>query len=163
MVFSRKESEDYYRNLPRKRIGAGVLLLNRRGELLIVKPTYKNHWSVPGGVVDENESPREAVIRETKEETGLKLSRCRLLSVDYKSADGFKGDGLQFVFYGGTLSPSQIKHIKLPAAELSEYRFLPVKEACRLVSSKLGRRILKSLGGALKRGKILYLEDQKES
>lgn len=31
---------DYYKNLPKKRMGAGALLFNKNDELLIVKPTY---------------------------------------------------------------------------------------------------------------------------
>lgn len=56
----------YYKGLPKKRMGVGALFLNDKNEILIVKPSYKDHWSVPGGVVDENESPRQACIREVK-------------------------------------------------------------------------------------------------
>ena len=40
---------DYYKNLPRKRMGSGALFFNSKDEALIVKPNYKDHWEIPGG------------------------------------------------------------------------------------------------------------------
>lgn len=43
---------EFYNSLLKKQIAAGVLFFDNKGELLIVKPSYKNHWSVPGGVIE---------------------------------------------------------------------------------------------------------------
>jgi ADP-ribose pyrophosphatase YjhB (NUDIX family) len=61
------EKKAYQETLPKKRISAGCLFFDDRGRLLVVNPTYKDTWEIPGGVVEENESPREAVIREVVE------------------------------------------------------------------------------------------------
>nr|WP_078882818.1 NUDIX hydrolase [Streptomyces sp. NRRL F-5917] len=45
-------------------VSAGAVLTNRRGEVLLVKPTYKAGWNLPGGRWDEGESPREACVRD---------------------------------------------------------------------------------------------------
>lgn len=45
----------------------GILLVERR-----FMP-FKGFWALPGGIVEENESLEEAVRREFKEETGLKV------------------------------------------------------------------------------------------
>ncbi len=50
-------NSNYYKRLPRKRMGAGVLFFDRAGNLLIVKPRYKAGWTIPGGVVEAGESP----------------------------------------------------------------------------------------------------------
>ena len=51
---------DFTATLPRKRMGAGVLLSDELGRVLLVEPTYKPSWEVPGGVVEADESPRAA-------------------------------------------------------------------------------------------------------
>ncbi|GAB4532071.1 MAG: hypothetical protein Tsb0014_16140 [Pleurocapsa sp.] len=55
--------QEYLASLPKKIMGAGCLLFNTEGKILIVKPTYKDAWNLPGGVVEANESPRNACIR----------------------------------------------------------------------------------------------------
>lgn len=50
-------------------------------KLLLVKERSDNLWTLPGGWADVNESPSEAVIRETKEETGYDVSAIKLLAL----------------------------------------------------------------------------------
>ncbi|MEO0768780.1 MAG: NUDIX hydrolase [Cyanobacteria bacterium J06649_4] len=47
-------------------MGAGGLFFDSEGRLLILKPTYRNDWLIPGGVVEANESPRHACMREVR-------------------------------------------------------------------------------------------------
>src|SRR4030042_1026069 len=47
---------EYLKTLPKKRIAVGVLLFNDDNQLLVLKPSYKDHWTIPGGVVNEYES-----------------------------------------------------------------------------------------------------------
>lgn len=150
--------EGYYQNLPRKRMGAGMLFLNSQGEILIVKPSYKDHWVIPGGVVEKGEPPRAAVLREVKEEIGLDLGQASFICLDYTSDDGFKGESLQFVFFGGHLGKDEMDSIKLDGQELLEYKFLPFSEAEQLLSSKLKKRLPHCLK-ALESGAAIYLEN----
>lgn len=48
---------DFVHSLPRKRMAASMLFSNIEGEVLLVEPTYKQHWELPGGVVEADESP----------------------------------------------------------------------------------------------------------
>ncbi|WP_230511641.1 NUDIX domain-containing protein [Salinispora arenicola] len=51
------------------RVAAGALFLNNEGHVLLVHPSYKKHWDIPGGYVEPGESPRAACIREVEERT----------------------------------------------------------------------------------------------
>lgn len=50
-------------------------------KLLLVKERNDGLWTLPGGWADVNESPSEAVIRETKEETGFNVAAIKLLAL----------------------------------------------------------------------------------
>ncbi|MDD4900577.1 MAG: NUDIX hydrolase [Patescibacteria group bacterium] len=153
-------SKEYYKNLPKKRMGAGALILNEKGEILIVKPNYKDHWTLAGGVVGENESPKEACLREIKEEIGLKFKDVKFLCVDYTRDKGDKGESLQFIFYGGVISKSAVKNIKLDGEEIVEYRFVKIGDALPMLNEKLRIRLPKCLD-ALKNNTAIYLENGK--
>ncbi len=153
-------SDDYYENLPRKRMGAGALIVNEKDEVLIVKPSYKDHWSIPGGVIDNNESPKGACMREVKEETCIDLKECRFLCVDYKSSRSETGESLQFVFFGGKLSERDTRNIKPDGKEIIEYRFVKIDEALPLLSESLQKRLPRCLR-AYKENTAIYLENGK--
>lgn len=52
---------------------AGNLIVRNEKILLLYRKDEK-HWEVPGGKVEENESPTETAVREAKEEIGIKAS-----------------------------------------------------------------------------------------
>ena len=152
------DEKTFYDSLPKKRMASGALILNKLGELLIVKPTYRDHWLVPGGAIEADESPRQACEREVLEEIGLSLSITRLLCVDYRSRDGDRSENIQFIFDGGVLMDKQIQQIVLPPDELSQYTFVPYIEAARLLNTRLAQRISYALP-ARGEGRIVYLEE----
>ena len=64
-----------------KRLSCGVVILNPDRELLLCHVTGQNHWDLPKGGIDPGETPREAALRETREESGLCLSAESLLDL----------------------------------------------------------------------------------
>ncbi|MCW4005392.1 MAG: NUDIX hydrolase [Candidatus Bathyarchaeota archaeon] len=71
----------HYPDHPVAGVGAVILrddklLLEKRGN----EPA-KGQWTIPGGVVELGESLKEAVLRETLEETGLTASNPQLVDV----------------------------------------------------------------------------------
>lgn len=56
-----------------KRLSCGVVILNRDREVLLCHVTGQNHWDLPKGGIDAGETPVEAALRETREESGLRL------------------------------------------------------------------------------------------
>ena len=149
--------EEYQKTLPRKTVGTAVILFNNTGELLIVKPNYKDGWLVPGGSNDEGESPLQCAIRETKEEIGLDIPEMRLVGVLHSAKREFYSDSLKFIFFGGTLTDDQISQIQLQKKELEEYTFKTPAEAIPLLSSSLKNSVPACLQ-AIKEGTVAYLD-----
>lgn len=137
--------EEYYKMLPKKQVGTAVLFFNSVGELLIVKPDYKDSWLVPGGATDENESPVQCAIRETREEIGLDRQDLKLIGIYYAHAKGTHSDHVKFIFHGGILNDDQISSITLQADELEEFKFLPIEDAIPLLSGSLQASVPMSL------------------
>jgi 8-oxo-dGTP diphosphatase len=147
--------------LPMKYLSAGALFFDEQGRLLLVKPTYKDGWEIPGGIVERDESPKQACLREIREELGLDVTLGPLLVIDYLSRQNRPSDSLQLVFLGGTLSAATIAAISLPAAELSEYRFLPPDAALGLLQDSLRWRVTCCLR-AITMKQTLLLHDGQE-
>jgi 8-oxo-dGTP pyrophosphatase MutT (NUDIX family) len=53
------------------REGADALVCDGEGRLLLVRRADDGCWAMPGGWVDPGETPAQAAVRETLEETGL--------------------------------------------------------------------------------------------
>ena len=54
-----------------KHFTASALIKNDEGKVLLVYHKKLDVWLYPGGHIEANETPDEAVVREVKEETGL--------------------------------------------------------------------------------------------
>jgi 8-oxo-dGTP pyrophosphatase MutT (NUDIX family) len=137
---------------------AGALIFDRAGRLLILKPTYKSGWTIPGGVMEaDGETPWEACRREVLEEVGLYVEVGRLVAVDFLRPKPSKPGGMRFLFDCGVLDEAQVARIVLQEDELSEFRFAEPGQALELLSAPLRRRV----GAALKVGGrgCVYLED----
>jgi 8-oxo-dGTP pyrophosphatase MutT (NUDIX family) len=159
MTAAPHDATDAHRLLPTKRMGAGAVIRDVDGRVLIVKPTYKPAWELPGGAVEDDESPRGACVRELREELGIRITVGELLCVDYNSPTPDYVESLMFLFTTEPLDAATIAMIQLPPDELSEYRFVTVSEATDLLGPRVGRRLATVLAD---RGDVeVYLENQR--
>ncbi len=142
--------------MARPRVAAGVLLFDVEGRVLLVKPTYKDGWDIPGGYVEPGETPREACQREVLEELGLQLSIGTLLVADWAPSDS-EGDKILFVFNGGDITSAKTDQIALPPDELSTWSFHETSSLEAALIPRLARRVLAALD-AKQSGRTTYLE-----
>ena len=64
-------------------VGVGAVIV-KEGKIALIKrgnEPSRGKWTIPGGLVELGEGPDEAVIRETKEETGLDVDNPSLMDV----------------------------------------------------------------------------------
>ncbi len=141
---------------PKKRVGAGVLVRDEKGRVLLVEPTYKESWEIPGGSVEADESPRTTCAREVEEELGLRRGVGRLLCMEWQGPAPDRSESLMFIYDGGVVSdPSAIR---LPSDELASFRFVDPGELDALMVERLARRIRAALR-ALADDTVAELED----
>ena len=151
--------EEYLKILPKKQVGTAVLFFNSIGELLILKPNYKEGWLVPGGTTDKGESPLQCALRETKEEIGLDIPNMQLVGIYHspKTRKGVEFDSLKFVFNGGVLTDNQISQIEMQTEEFDEYTFKNPAEAISILSLSLQKSVPKCLK-AIKENTFAYID-----
>ncbi len=143
MKFTAEEHPGFLKNLPKKPLSVGVILLNSQGHLLLVKPRYQETWSLPGGVVESEESPLEAALREVQEELGLRVRILRCGGVDYfrRRVAGTWIEGMQVIFWGAELSDDQIRKIRLQTEELEAVRFVAQEDLAQYLPGSVARRL----------------------
>ncbi|MGC4878186.1 NUDIX domain-containing protein [Micromonospora sp. DT43] len=76
------EPATWYANLASFYAAAAAFITDPAGNVLLVKPTYRDHWAFPGGYLDEGEYPHDACAREIREELGISVTVGDLLVVD---------------------------------------------------------------------------------
>jgi 8-oxo-dGTP pyrophosphatase MutT (NUDIX family) len=64
-----------------RRLSCGVVILCPKRELLLCHVTGQHHWDLPKGGIHDGETPRQAALRETVEETGLILAAQTLVDL----------------------------------------------------------------------------------
>jgi 8-oxo-dGTP diphosphatase len=156
---STQTPEPFPTSLPTMQVGSGCLFRDGDGRLLLVKPTYKENWDLPGGAVEEGESPLAACRRELLEELGIDVAPACLLAVDYRMpVAGKRGSALRFVFDGGVLDEERLSTIRLDPGELSDFRFVAAGDLDDFTTPVMAAR-LRSIVSPPEGSGSLYLEE----
>lgn len=133
--------EKYVANLNRKRTVAGVLVRDVRGRVLLLQPSYKPNWEIPGGAGELNESPWATAVREVAEELGLSRPLGALLVVDYVRPQDGRDEGVVFVFDGGVMDETDLAGFSFADGEILSARMCAMDEVRALVKPLLADRI----------------------
>ena len=144
MQFS--DHDAWFAQLPGVVIAAGALITDPGGRVLIVKPNYRDHWTLPGGICEHGEPPHAGCRREVAEEVGLELPVGGLLAVDWSQPYGEDARPIMhFVFDGGTVPDGT--SIVVQEEELDGYQFAGRGELDRYVPPYVAGRITAALAG----------------
>ncbi len=84
------------------------MLLTQNRELLLCHVTGQRHWDLPKGGIHANESPLQAALRETREETGLALSPADALDLGRQGYTA-KKDLHLFAFLSARFEPGLLR------------------------------------------------------
>jgi 8-oxo-dGTP diphosphatase len=142
--------------IPAIPVSAGALIFDRAGRLLILRPTYKSGWTIPGGVMEaDGESPWQACRREVLEECGIEVTAGRLACMDFRTPRPGRRGGVRYLFDCGALSDDVLAAIVIQPEEISAHRLVPLPEALELLRRPIRRRVRAACRG---RG-LVYLED----
>lgn len=147
---------EHERRMARPRMAAGAVFFDAGGRVLLVRPSYKPLWEIPGGYVETGESPLAACCRETWEELGIRPPIGPLLVVDWAPSPA-EGDKVLYVFDGGELGLEVVASIKIASDELLAAEFHPVAELDQLLIPRLARRVRAAVA-ARAAGRPRYLE-----
>ncbi|KOX01112.1 NUDIX hydrolase [Streptomyces sp. NRRL B-1140] len=123
------------------RMAAGALFFDAAGRVLLVEPTYKDHWEIPGGYVEAGESPLHTAVREIQEELGITPPLGRLLAVDWAPNEA-EGDKVLFLFDGGQLGQDDLARISLQPEELKKFAFFTPDQISEHTIPRLARRVI---------------------
>jgi ADP-ribose pyrophosphatase YjhB (NUDIX family) len=132
-------------------VAAGALFRDAGGRIMLVRPHYKDTWEIPGGIVEEGETPSQACRREVREELGLVIDVGPALVVDWAPHGG---DRLLFVFDGGRLTDAEHAAIRFTDGEILEWAYVAPAQLDDYTEDRLARRLRAALPGETR-----YLEN----
>lgn len=139
------DEQTWLASLPEVVIAAGAVITDPDGRVLLVKPNYRDWWSVPGGICEFGEPPHVGCRREVAEEVGIDRVPGPLLAIDWSQPYGVRSRPMMHILFdGGQVEPGQA--IVLQESELDDYRFTAEAE----FADYLPPRGLARLGSALK-------------
>jgi ADP-ribose pyrophosphatase YjhB (NUDIX family) len=139
------------------RAASGVLYFDGPDRVLLVHPTYKDGWDLPGGYLMPGETPTSALHRELLEELGTALPVGDLLAVDW-APNEHEGDKVLFVFDGGELTAAQHAAIRVDGAEIDRHAYHHRSELDSLLIPRLARRVNAAIEAKANGGRTVYLE-----
>lgn len=115
---------------PQKMIVVKVVIKSDKGNILLAKPNYKKSWQLPGGGVDDGESPEEAAVREVREELSLNIAKAELRLKDtiYKL-----DEELLFLIYEASEVITEDSALKVEKGEITDFQFANVTAVAPLL------------------------------
>mgnify|MGYP004509387955 FL=1 len=102
-------------------------IIKHKNKYLVTKRSknenvYKEYWDIPGGLANQGETPREALIREVKEEVNLKIKPVKIIHEDSNLDKEKNMIFIRLVYL--TIVEDDFNNIKLDLLEHTEYKLI---------------------------------------
>ena len=107
-------------------ITSGAVVLDEYKRILLKKDPYRG-WELPGGIVEENENIKNAVIREVKEETGINIE-----IIEFRGISQELKRNICNMWWLGTPLDGSLK----TSRESLEVGFFSIEEALKLIRNE---------------------------
>ncbi|HVK61477.1 MAG TPA: (deoxy)nucleoside triphosphate pyrophosphohydrolase [Bdellovibrionales bacterium] len=116
--------------------------LIRKGDKVLVgqRPvghTLAGHWEFPGGKIEKNESPEEALARELREELGIEAT---VGNLKLASSHTYGETGIVILFYEVLFwkgEPKTVHHMELRWIDPEELKTLNIPDANRKILDRI--------------------------
>lgn len=149
------------RKQARKRVAVKALITDDDGGILLVNPTYKDCWDLPGGMAEANEPPTFVLVREVAEELGVKVTVGALLTLDWVRPHGPWDDQLVFIFEARAMSGDAVDQLRITDEEISEFGFFSLADAKEHLRADVAARLERAIHA--QGGHTDYTEDEAEA
>ena len=132
--------------LPTHIVSVGGLVYNKKNEILLVK-NKRRGWEFPGGQVENGETLTEALIREIKEESGIRIKVLKMVGV-YSKVTPHKG------YNGVKIVPTQVnidficKHISgklMISNETTDFGWFKKGDVNGMITNKIYKIRIKNM------------------
>jgi len=131
-------------------VGVGAVAI-RNGRILLVKRAFEpgaGKWSVPGGLVEIGEKLSEACVRETEEETGLKVEVLELINV-FDMIDKDDSGKIRYHYILVEFLVKPVEGDERLSSETTDMKWVTREEAKRMDMTRTARRAVEELFGAM--------------
>ncbi len=121
----------------------GAFILSKKGKLLlVVSPKWGYLYSIPGGHIRYGESVFDAVVREAREEVGVKVKPVRVIAFqEVCYPDHFYDKERHFIFVD-VLCKALSNDVYVDGQEIHGYIWIDPQKALRLPLEKYTRRLI---------------------
>ena len=146
---------------PKTRLGARGIIIRDDGKIALFNKANKNEYKLPGGGIENDETPEEAFKREVLEETGCIVEIIEKLGIteEYKCQSNFKQ--ISNVFYGKVIEDTKQLHITQKEKDEGAKLLWETPEKALELITECYDRLVKSDYESVYATKFVVLRDRK--